>query len=108
MKKVIVIVLISFPFCVMADDGIIDRSREFESIKERTMIDGRPSYPHGFHTNKTIQSQLSIQNSAEVDTIGAKGIRYQIKNPYGRNKEKKKAKKRGFTFSDMAKKINNN
>ena len=105
-------------FCLIhiglsADSGVIDPNREFQSIKQQTLIDGRQTYPHGFYTNERLKTQLQINNSALNDNIGGTGIRYQIKNPSKINKSKPnlnkkpivKKKNTGFSFSQMAKEL---
>ena len=93
---------------LFAQTGGISQEREINAIQKSTMVDGKQTYPHGFHTNKNLQRQLQIDNSAKVDTLGPDGVRYQIKNPYTNKTKKSKAKRStgGFTFADMAKRVN--
>ncbi len=92
-----------------ADTGVIDRRSEMDAIRQQTNINGRQTYPHGFYTNETIQTQLNIDNSAVKDNVGGTGVRYQITNPNRRYQkistanQRRVSKKRGFSFAQMAK-----
>ena len=104
----ILVIAIIMATWIYADSGVIDSQNEINAIKQQTLINGRQTYPHGFHTNKRLQNQLSIQNSAVVDNVGGDGVRYQIKNPLKDDPaapSKKRVAQAGFSFSNMAKQL---
>ena len=104
--KYILILLIFSVNLVFGDSGGFSQENEIQSIKRSTMVNGKQTYPHGFHTNKRLQQQMDVGNSAKVDTLGADGVRYQIRNPFKSSKKSAKKRSGGFTFADMANRVN--